>query len=897
MGARWSVRESVGRRAGGVEGEVADEVAFHLESRIEALVAGGMERGAAAARARAEFGDEVAARAELSAIDRRRVRRDRRRNLLEDSRQDVQLAVRTLLRRPSYAIVAVLTLALGIGAASSMFAVVDAVLLRPLPFVEPDRLALIWGVAGPDRDVRGASHPEVADWRERTRSFGEVSIYDEMTLDVSRDGAPEQLEAETVSPGYFELLGATPFMGRFFVADDDVPGIMAPVVISHALWQRRHGGAPGIVGTTLVLDGRPSIIVGVAAPGFHGLSFDTDVWATLLPFRPSAATERGNRWLAALARLAPGATREAAQAELEAVTLAMEADYPETNTERRADVISLHQYFLQDSRVLMLALLGSVALLLLIACLNVLNLQLVRGLARDQEVAVRYSLGARRSRVIRQLLTESLVLAGAGGVAGIAAAWWGTRSLVALVPPGVIPAYASVGLDARVLAVSVALIAIAALVSGILPALRSSRRGLSSALRSADRGGRESAARQAFGVQHALVAIEVGLAVAIMLGAAVMVRSLEAQLRVDPGFDADNVVTARVFLPTERYADRAARILFADRVLEGLRGQPGVLNAAVASDAPLRGNTSAAILRVPDARGDEGIRFYRHMVSPGFFETIGVEVIRGRGFTTADVFSAPGVAVVSRAFASKLWPGADPIGRRIEVGRVGRRIDVGRGESAEVIGVTADPRYRDLTTALMDPGEDPDVWFSFYQLPTGSLDILLKYAHGVLPDIEVVRLAVAAVDPDIPIFQAGRLQDALDLQTANDRFGAVLLALFGVAALALAAIGLFGVMSFVVSMRRREIAIRIALGASPRAVLGRVLRQGMLVVAAGVVGGLIIALMAGQLIRGILFNVSPADPASIGLVLTVLGAAAVIANLVPAARAARTDPQVVLRGD
>lgn len=871
----------------GVEGEVEDELTFHLESRVEELMANGMDEDAARRRARAEFGDVIAAKSELAEIGHRRARKERRRNLLDDLRQDVRHALRSLARRPSYTAVGVLTLALGIGSATAIFAFVDAVLLRPFPFPEPDRLVVIWGVAGPERDIRGASYPEVTDWRERTRSFSSMSLYDETTLNLSGAGEAEQLEAETVSPGYFEMLGAKPVLGRMLLPEDDAPNITAPVVISHDLWRRRFDGRSDILGSALTLDGRQAVVVGVAEPGFHGLSFDTDIWAPLLPFSPGAGDSRGTRWLAALGRLAPGATREGAQSELEAATVAMESDYPDTNRERRADLITLHEYFLRTARTLMLALLGAVGLLLLMACVNVLNLQLVRGLARDREVAVRYALGARRSRVMRQILTESLVLAGLGGIAGLAVAWWGVRSIIGLVPAGVVPAYAQVSLDPRVLAVAALIVAVAGVFSGSLPAVRGSRRELGAALRSADRSGAGEEGTRTFGLQHGLVAVQMALALALMLGATVMIRSVRAQLRVDPGFEPDGVVAARVFLPRESYPDAAARLRFRDRVVDGLRGRPGVQAVAVGSDAPLRGNNSAAILRVPDARGDEGIRFYRHMVSPEFFETIGVRITRGRGFEPTDVADAPGVVVVSHAFAEKLWPGRDPIGERIEI----------PGGQATVVGVAADTRYRDLTTALMDPGEDPDVWFSFDQIPSSTFDIIVRRAAGTPPDAEAIRRAVAAVDPSIPIFQVSTLRDALGNQTATDRLGAVLLGVFGAAALALAAIGLFGVMSFVVSMRRREIAIRIALGSTPRAVLGRVLRQGLATVSLGIAAGLAAAIAGGRVIAGILFGVSPLDPLSIGVVLLVLALAAVTATLIPASRASRTDPQGVLRGD
>jgi predicted permease len=461
------------------------------------------------------------------------------------------------------------------------------------------------------------------------------------------------------------------------------------------------------------------------------------------------------------------------------------------------------------------------------------------------------------------------------------------KSIAALVPDGVIPAYATVSLDPRVLAVAAALVAVAGVLSGSLPAVRGSRQEPGAALRSADRSGANDDGGRTFGLQHGLVAVQVALALALMLGAAGMIRSLRAQLRIDPGFEPDGVVAARVFLPRESYPDGAARLRFRDRVLEGVRGRPGVRSVAVGSDAPLRGNTSAAILRVPEARGEEGIRFYRHMVSAGFFETIGARIERGRGFEPTDVDGAPPVVVVSHAFARKLWPDGDALGETIEI----------PGGRAEVGGVLADTRYRDLTTALMDPGEDPDVWFSFDQLPTSTFDIIVRQSAGATPDIDGIRRAVAAIDPAIPVYQVSTLRDALGRQTATDRLGAVLLGVFGAAALALAAIGLFGVMSFVVSMRRREIAIRIALGSTPRAVLARVLRQGLATVGLGIVAGLAAAAAGGRVIAGILFGVSPLDPLSIGVVLCVLVLAAITATLVPASRASRTDPQGVLRGD
>jgi predicted permease len=371
-----------------------------------------------------------------------------------------------------------------------------------------------------------------------------------------------------------------------------------------------------------------------------------------------------------------------------------------------------------------------------------------------------------------------------------------------------------------------------------------------------------------------------------MLGAVVMVRSLRAQLAIDPGFDPANATVASVLLPGETYPDADARRAFVGEVLRSLRDRPGIEQVAIGSDVPLRGGYSAAILRVPGVRGDEGIRYYRHFVTPGYFETIGVDIIRGRAFEQTDVDAAPGVAIVSRAFAEKLWPGSSGVGEIIQV----------PGGTAEVVGIAGDARYRDLTTDLMNPGEDPDVWFAYDQIPSGLFTIIVKSRAGA-PDAALIRQAVQAIDPAIPLDNVAYLEDGLELQTANERFGAVLIGLFGVAALALAAIGLFGVMSFVVSMRQREIAIRIALGSSPRSVLARVLRQGLVVVAGGVAAGMLAAVAGRNLLNGIVFGVTPLDPLSVTVVLGVLTLAAALANLIPAARAARTEPQSVLRGD
>lgn len=871
-----------------LEGDVDEEVTFHLASRVRDLMRQGYSEERAREEALREFGDVDAARAELTEIDRRRARKARQSDVLSDFRQDMRFAVRALRRRPGFAAAAVLMLALGVGATTAIFSVVDSALLRPLSFEDPGRLAVIWGVAGPDRDTRGASYPEVRDWEGMTRSFSDMSIYDETSLIVTGSGETERLEAEIVSPGFFRLLGVTPQLGRGLLPRDDVPGATPAVVISHGLWQRRFDGSRAVLGRTITLDDRSSVIVGVMPQGFGGFSFDTEIWATLLPFEPGAADDRGSRWLAAIGRLGAGVSEEAAQADLWRAAEQLADRYPETNTDRSTDLFSLDRYYLDSTQTLLFVLLGAVGFVLLIACMNVMNLQLVRGIARGGEVAVRYALGARRWRLVRQLTTEAAVLATIGGVAGVALAYWGTESLLALVPAGVLPAYADIAINGRVLVFAAGVIALTGVVSGIVPALRNTRRGLADQIRTPNHGGSGIGARRG-GLQRLLVTVEVALAVALMAGAALMVRSLTEQLDIWPGFQPKGVLAARVSL-TEAYTSEA-RIRFAQQLIDRLEGSADVASVGIGWDAPLRGGSSASYLFV-EGQPDERVRYYNHVVTPEYFEALGIGLIRGRGFEASDGFDAPNVVIVSEAFAEKLWPGRNPVGLHIEIFDPDDPDD-----RATVIGVAENVRFRSLTTDLMDPGEDPDVYFHYAQIPTSSFDILVRSTTSGLVDIGIVRAAVAELDPSVLVARVQSLEDVLAAQTAGARFGSLVLGIFAALALALSGIGLYGVMAFLVASRRREIAIRIALGAQPARVRRMVVSQGMLLVGIGAAAGLAAVLLGGRLFSSLLFGVRPSDPASMAAVTAILIATAALANIAPVRRAVRTEPQTVLRGE
>jgi putative ABC transport system permease protein len=801
---------------------------------------------------------------------------------------DLRYTFRKLWKNPGFTAVAILTLALGISASAVIFSVADPALLRPLPFANAERLVAILGVAGPDRDVRYGSYPEVQDWRDMTRSFEGMSIYNETTLSLSGRGEAEVLEAETVSPGYFELLGVSPQLGRSFVAGDDVAGAEVSAVISHSLWQRRFGGNRAVTGTSLILDGRHAVVAGVMPQGFRGLSFDTEIWTTLLPYEPGAAQDRGSRWLTAIGRMRAGVTETEAQADLWSAARVLSERYPEVNNERSADLISLQELYLGSTSTLLFMVVGGVSLLLLIACVNVVNLQIMRGIGRRGEVALRYALGAARSVLLRQFTTESLVLACLGGMTGLAIAHAALRPLVALIPPGVLPAYVEPKIDMRVLLFAGCVVAIAGVLSGVIPALRSTRQGLSDDLR-APHGGAAAAGSGGGLLQRSLVTVEVALAVALIGGAALMVRSLSEQLAVAPGFQAENVLVASISLSGDRYTGGASG-RFAHELVRTLEGSPGVASVAAGSDAPLRGSTSASLLKI-EGRPDDFVRYYRHRVTPGYFRALGIGILQGRGFEEADDGRAQRVVIVSKAFADRLWPGQDPIGRYIQVGPDADR------DRAAVIGVAGNVRFRDLTSDLFSPGEDPDVYFPFAQSPTASFEILVRSrTDGTMP-AEVVRRAVARLDPSVPLANIQSLETALAAHTASARLASTVLGLFALLAATLCGIGLYGLMAFFVASRRWEIAVRIAVGARQSRVLRMVVQQAMMLAGIGIVAGLFAVLVLGRLFSSVLFGVRPADPLVHLSSIALLALVAFLACAIPAWRAVRIDPTEALRSD
>jgi predicted permease len=802
--------------------------------------------------------------------------------------RDLRFALRTLRGQPAFTLTVVLTLGLAIGASTAIFSVVESTLLRALPFHTPDRVAFLWGVAGPQRAIRGGSIIEVQDWGRLNRVFDGVAIYDETSLNLQTTSGAERVDAELVSASFFDLLGARAQIGRTFTADEDrVPDANAVVTISDAMWRSRFGGASDIVGRTMILNERPFTIVGVMKPGFKGLSFDTDVWFPAMMARvdgaPSDFTDRGNRWLGAIGRMRSGVTLEQAQRDLDRVAAQLAVEFPTSNKDRGVQLFSLRDSYLGSTRQLVLALFGAVGLLLLIACTNVVALQLVRASRRGRELALRISIGAGRARLVQQLVVEALVLAGAAAVLGVGVASWVVQGLARLAPPGVLPAYAAPSVDFLAFAFALAVAVGCGVVFGIVPALRTSRLDLVGSLKQGSHGSSAGFGRgRRLGPQQLLIVAETAIALVLLIGAGLFVRSLQRQLAVAPGFDATDVLRGRFSLPSRYTAPMRAQ--FAAQLQERLAAVPSVRAVAIASDLPLGGSSNAARIYVPEA--NQQIRFYRHLVTAGYFKALGIALVAGREFTPADRDQSIPVVTISQSMARRYYGAESPIGKRLRLGDA-------TSPEVTIVGVVGDVRYRDLTTSLATT--EPDIYFPLAQRPPASIQVAIR---SELPPEQLaasLRREIAALDPTIPVFGVRSLDALLADQTAQARFGSSVLSVFGAVALVLTAVGLYGVLAFLVALRRREIGIRIALGAPIRAVVANVIGYGARLVAIGAVVGLVIASWATRAIESQLYGVGARDPMifiGVAVGLLVIGIAA---SSAPARRAARVDPQIALR--
>ncbi|HET6763190.1 MAG TPA: ABC transporter permease [Longimicrobiaceae bacterium] len=796
-------------------------------------------------------------------------------------RHDVRFALRWLGRSPAFTAAVVLTLALAIGVNTVMFSVVNAVLLRPLPFPDPGRLVSVW----PQKALgRGAFQ----QFRDGGRGTARVAGFSDATgFGVAGGGEPERVEGAWVSGDLMGTLGVAAARGRAFTPADESPGAAPVVLLSDGLWRQRYGADPGIVGRRVVVEGIPRTVAGVMPPDFRFPSRQVRMW---LPVRMDASDPAefwgGEPALHMVGRLAPGVTPGAADAAVRALAprVAAAAPWPLPATwSEGAGAAPLRTLLLGDVATPLLLLLGAVGLVLLIACGNVANLLLARNAARTREIATRAALGAPRARLVRQLATESLLLYLAGGAAGLLLALAAGPVLMAALPADT-PRAAEIGVDGRVLAFTLALTLATGLAFGVLPALRASRADLQSSLKEGSKATAGAGNRR---VSALLAAGEVALAVTLAIGAGLLVRSLAGLLRVDTGFQAERVVTARVSPPAAAYGDDGRVLGFYNAVLEGVGHVPGVQSAALVHRIPLGGEASALPLQVegqPVVPGAAAPTAGEWRVTPEYLGVMGVPLLRGRAFTAADRDGAPAVALVNRAMARRFWPGADPVGKRIR--------PVWWREWVTVVGVVGDVKEDDLT------GDAPlQVYRPFAQGPVAEMHLVVRTRADPAALAPALRRAVAGVDPAVPVSEVRTMAQVVVSSLARPRFTVLLLSVFAALAVLLGGIGIYGVIAQGVSQRVQEFGIRMALGATPAAVLGGVLRQGLRLAVAGVLAGVVAAALATRLFVRLLYGVGPLDPLTFVLAAAFMVAVALVAAYFPARRATRVDPVLALRAE
>jgi putative ABC transport system permease protein len=796
---------------------------------------------------------------------------------METLLQDLRYGVRALRKNPGFSTVAVLTLALGIGASTAMFTLVNSVLLRPLQYREPERLVMLW-----ERNPRGRERNQVSPanffaWRREAKSFGDLAASFDQPLNLSGAGVAEEVLARLTTANYFSVLGAGARHGRTYLPGEDAENT---AVISHDLWRRRFGGDPAAVGRTIQVNGQALTVVGVMPADFRSVGGRPDLWV------PVQWSEEGTgRFLSVVGRLRPGATFEQARTEMVAIGRRRAQAYPEINRDWGVNPVPLHEQVTGDVKPALLVLLGAVGILLLIACANVANLLLGRAAARNKEIAVRLSLGATRARVIRQTLTESLVLAGVAGALGLLLAVWGTETLVRVLPPDLaLPRLDEVRVDGRVLGFALAVSLLTGVLFGIAPALLGSAVNLAETLREAMRGTTGGRSR----LRGALVVAEVALAVVLLVGAGLLGRSLQRLLEVDPGVRTGHVLTMRMILAGPRYQDDAALRGFMGALLPRLQALPGARSAGGEMYLPLTGDKIGhGFFRDdrPLPRPGEELPMDLRVVAGDYFSTLGIPLLRGRAFDARDHERAPTVFVVNQALAREYFPGENPVGKRISY-------EWGDTISGEIVGVVGNVRE-------MGPKEEPApaVYRPYAQWPSQRMTVVLRTDGDPRALAAAAGRVVREIDPDQPVAQVRTMEQVLGETVARPRLNLYLLGGFAGVALLLAAIGLYGIVSYSVTQRRHEIGVRVALGAKDGDVLRLIVRQGMGLTALGLLVGLAAALAATRVMRSLLFGVAATDPLTLAGVAAFLAAVALLASWLPARRATRVDPMVALRAE
>jgi putative ABC transport system permease protein len=806
-------------------------------------------------------------------------------------KNDLLYALRGLRRKPMFATVAVLTLALGIGANSAIFTVVNAVLLGPLPYPSPERLMMLWTYnprQGFDKDV--STYPNFDDWRRQNTSFEQMSAYTGRGFTLTEAGDPAQIRGAVVTPGFFETLGVAPALGRTFGTAEGMAGGELVALLSHGLWQTRFGGDPAVVGRSIVLDGLPHEILGVMPASFAHPE-TAQVWTPLAPSERFAQVmqSRGSFWLQAVGRLKPGVERGTAQAEMDAIASGLERQYPNVNAGIGIRLVPMHEEIVGDVRQPLLILLGAVGFVLLIACANVANLLLTRAASRQKELAVRAALGAGRRRLIRQMLTESLVLAVAGLAAGLALAAWGIQALQSLAPTNV-PRLTAIRIDTPVVLYTSVAALLTGLIFGMAPALQSAAVTAGESLKEGGRAGAEGARGKR--LRSAVAVIEVAVALVLLIGAGLLVRSFVAMNNVELGFNPRNILAMRVDLPGARYPRGAQITAFFKDLESRLKSLPGVESVGLGTSVLLPALPQSATLAVqgqpPLDPNVLNVPVPYDSVTPDFFRALGIPLLRGRMLTDADGPTSQRVAVVNQSLVRRFFPDGDALGKNVTFGNP----TDSRTRWVTIVGVVGDTRRGGVDRAPW-----AEVYYPLAQAPDSRTYALIRTTGDPMALVRSAQAAVWAIDPAQPVHSTRTVDAILAASQANRRFTTLLLGLFAIVALALAAIGIYGVMAYSTAQRTQEIGIRMALGARRADVLTMVLKEGLLIGAAGLILGIGAALILTRFISSLLFGVGARDPITFVALPLGLLLVATLATLIPAFRAVRVSPVTALRAE
>jgi putative ABC transport system permease protein len=806
--------------------------------------------------------------------------------------QDIRYAFRMLLKRPGFTVIVVLTLALGIGANTTIFSAIDAVLLNPLPYKDPERLMVVWETnkqLGPEMwDRNEAAIGNFLDWRSRNQVFDQLGALFDTDMNLTGVGEPQRIKSYVVTTNFFQVLGVQPMLGRSFLSEAEMPGRPFTVIISYELWQRQFGSDPNIIDKNLTLNGHQVAVIGVMPPAFE-LQFPRNVHADMwVPMVIDTADpdyhDRSNNFLYTLGRLKPGVSQEQAQAEMKLIAGQLQQEHPGTNTDRGVRVVALHKQVVGNVESYLYMLFAAVGFVLLIACANVAGLLLARVTARHREVAIRMAVGASRWRLMRQLLTESLILSVLSGLLGLLLAYGGIKLLLALTPSEV-PRLHEIGLHVPVFLWTLAISVVTGVLFGLAPALQASRPDLNHALK--ESSGRNAGGSQRSGLRNLLVVSEVAVALLLLVGAGLMAKSFLRLQQVDPGFDATNVVSMNIAMPTSKYRPEQVNIFY-DQLIERVRNLPGVKSVGGINPLPLSGTNISNSVLVEGApvvaltdRPSVGVR----IVTSGYFQTMSIPLLKGRPFTEQDRDNTTSVILVNEALANRFWPNQDAIGKRLAF-----EADPGKHSWLEIVGIVGNVKHKALAIDVM-----PEVYVAYKQDPSNFMNLVVRTDSDPVSMIPAIRNQVLSIDKDQPVSDIMTMEQRVAKSVASSRFVMLLLGSFSVLALGLAAVGIYGVMAYLVTQRTQEIGVRMALGAQKRDVLKLVVGKGMVLAVIGTAIGLIASLALTRLMRSLLFEVTPTDWLTFVITSVVLLTVALLACYIPARRATKVDPLIALR--